>query len=142
MELIKHRVVDYWTRRAEGFEAQRLREFESEKRGRWLAEMRRYLPEGEALRGLISDHNRISFELYEKLLAAGVCREQARGVLPQNMMVTFWGTVDLSNLIHFLELRDSPHAQWEIREYARSIKTLIEPVVPNVAAYFRRKGQW
>lgn len=50
MELIKHRVVDYWTRRAEGFEAQRLREFESEKRGRWLAEMRRYLPEGEALR--------------------------------------------------------------------------------------------
>ena len=99
-------------------------------------------PEGEALRGLISDHNRVSFELYEKLLAAGVCREQARGVLPQNMMVTFWGTVDLSNLIHFLELRDSPHAQWEIREYARAIKTLIEPVVPNVAAYFRRKGQW
>ena len=50
MELIKHRVVDYWTRRAEGFEAQRLREFESEKRGRWLAELRQYLPEGKPLR--------------------------------------------------------------------------------------------
>ena len=58
------------------------------------------------------------------------------------MMVTFWGTVDLSNLIHFLELRDSPHAQWEIREYAKAIKTLIEPVVPNVAAYLRQKGRW
>ncbi len=96
----------------------------------------------EVLRKEISSHNTASLALYEKLLASGVCREQARGVLPQNMMVTFWGTVDLSNLLHFLELRDSPHAQWEIREYARAIKELIEPVIPNVAEYFRKKGQW
>ena len=96
----------------------------------------------EVLRKEISAHNTASLALYEKLLASGVCREQARGVLPQNMMVTFWGTVDLSNLLHFLELRDSPHAQWEIREYARAIKELIEPVIPNVAEYFRKKGQW
>ena len=75
-----------------------------------------------------------------KLLGAGVCREQARGVLPQNMMVTFWGTVDLSNLLHFLELRDSDHAQAEIREYAEAIKKLIKPIVPNVAAYYENKG--
>ena len=50
MELIKHRVVDYWSRRAEGFETQRLREYESEKRGRWLTELRRYLPAGRPLR--------------------------------------------------------------------------------------------
>ena len=82
-----------------------------------------------------------SLALYEKLLASGVCREQARGVLPQNMMVTFWGTVDLANLLHFLELRDSEHAQWEIREYARAIKKLIKPIVPHVAAYFESKGE-
>jgi thymidylate synthase (FAD) len=80
----------------------------------------------------ISAHNEASLKLYNELLAAGVCREQARGVLPQNMMVTFWATVDLSNLIHFLDLRDSEHAQWEIREYARAIKKLIAPIVPNV----------
>ena len=57
------------------------------------------------------------------------------------MMVTFWGTVDLSNLLHFLELRDSEHAQWEIREYARAIKKLIKPIVPNVAKYFESKGE-
>ncbi|MCP3965645.1 MAG: FAD-dependent thymidylate synthase [Lentisphaerae bacterium] len=95
----------------------------------------------EALRGMITDHNQQSFELFEKLLAQGVCREQARGVLPQNMMVTFWGTVDLSNLLHFLELRDSEHAQWEIREYAIAIKKLIKPLIPNVAKYFEKKGQ-
>jgi thymidylate synthase (FAD) len=97
--------------------------------------------EDAALREKISNHNKESFELYNSLLEAGVCREQARGVLPQNMMVTFWGTVDLSNLLHFLELRDSEHAQWEIREYAIAIKELIKPIIPNVADYFRKKGQ-
>ena len=96
--------------------------------------------EDESLRKMIEDHNRNSLKLYEDLLAAGVCREQARGVLPQNMMVTFWGTVDLANLLHFLELRDSEHAQWEIREYARAIKKLIKPIIPNVAKYFEEKG--
>ncbi|MCI5779766.1 MAG: FAD-dependent thymidylate synthase [Lentisphaeria bacterium] len=97
--------------------------------------------DGGALIGEIAAHNRASLALYEKLLGAGVCREQARGVLPQNMMVTFWGTVDLSNLLHFLELRDSDHAQWEIREYAVAIKKLIKPLIPNVAAYFAKQGQ-
>ena len=97
--------------------------------------------DGTALAGLIADHNKASLALYDKLLESGVCREQARGVLPQNMMVTFWGTVDLSNLLHFLELRDSEHAQWEIREYAVAIKKLIKPLIPNVAEYFRKQGQ-
>ncbi|MBE6375758.1 MAG: FAD-dependent thymidylate synthase [Lentisphaeria bacterium] len=97
--------------------------------------------DGTALAGLIADHNKASLALYDKLLESGVCREQARGVLPQNMMVTFWGTVDLSNLLHFLELRDSEHAQWEIREYAIAIKKLIKPFIPNVAAYFAKQGQ-
>ncbi|MBO5307854.1 MAG: FAD-dependent thymidylate synthase [Lentisphaeria bacterium] len=95
----------------------------------------------DALREEIRQQNLRSLELYNHLLEKGVCREQARGVLPQNMMVTFWGTVDLSNLLHFLELRDSDHAQSEIKEYAVAIKKLIKPLIPNVAAYFAAKGQ-
>jgi thymidylate synthase (FAD) len=86
----------------------------------------------------IAKQNENSLALYNELLEAGVCREQARGVLPQNMMVTFWATVDLSNLIHFLDLRDSEHAQWEIREYAVAIKELIKPIVPNVFNTLKR----
>ena len=97
--------------------------------------------DSSALVAEIDAHNKHCMALYEKLLASGVCREQARSVLPQNMMVTFWGTVDLANLLHFLELRDSEHAQWEIREYAIAIKKLIKPYIPNVAAYFEKKGQ-
>lgn len=52
MEQIKHRVAHYWSHRAEDFETQRLREFESEKKDRWLAEFRRYLPQGKTLRVL------------------------------------------------------------------------------------------
>lgn len=52
MEPIKHRVTRYWAYRAEAFEQQRLREYNSEKRDRWLAEFRRYLPQGKILRVL------------------------------------------------------------------------------------------
>ena len=92
---------------------------------------------------MIRKQNVDSLALYNKLLEGGVCREQARGVLPQNMMVTFWGTVDLNNLLHFLSLRDSDHAQWEIRQYAQAIKQLIKPIIPNVAEYYRSIGdEW
>lgn len=94
-----------------------------------------------AMREEIRAHNMKSLDLYNSLLEKGVCREQARGVLPQNMMVTFWGTVDLNNLLHFLELRDSEHAQWEIRQYAAAIKKLIKPIIPHLAAYYESKGQ-
>ncbi len=93
------------------------------------------------LRSMISQHNRDSFKVFEELLEKGVSREQARGVLPQNMMVSFWGTVNLNNLLKFLELRDSEHAQWEIRQYAQAIKQLVKPFIPHVAEYYESIGQ-
>ena len=57
-------------------------------------------------------------ELYEKLLAAGVCREQARGVLPQNLYTEYYATTDLNNLLKFIDLRTHEGAQWEIQQAA------------------------
>lgn len=88
----------------------------------------------EELQAIIREQNEMALECYEELLKRGVCREQARGVLPQNMFTTFWATVDMNNLIHFLKLRDHDHAQWEIRQYAQGIKQLIKPFFPNVAS--------
>jgi thymidylate synthase (FAD) len=84
-------------------------------------------------RARIEAMNEQSRVAYEELLEMGVCREQARGVLAQNLMTTFWATVDLSNLLHFVELRDHPGAQWEIQQYAHAIKDLVRPAVPHVA---------
>jgi thymidylate synthase (FAD) len=84
-------------------------------------------------REMIRRQNAAALAVYQELLDKGVCREQARGVLPQNLMTTYWATVDLSNLLKFIELRASEHAQWEIREYAEAIKKLVRPSIPNIA---------
>lgn len=49
-DAVKDRIARYWSLRAEGFENQRLREYESEKKERWLSEFRKYLPAGRELR--------------------------------------------------------------------------------------------
>lgn len=67
---------------------------------------------------------------YEYLLNKGVSREMAREVLPPNLYTKYYGTVSLRDLMHFLNLRNHPHAQEEIRVYAQAIETLIEPYVP------------
>ena len=77
-----------------------------------------------------------SLDLYNEWIDKGVCREQARMILPQNMMVEFVAKVDLKNLLHFIELRNHPHAQWEIQEYARAIEELITPIVPETMKLF------
>jgi len=83
----------------------------------------------------ISRGHESALSLYIYLLNTGVCREQARGVLPQNMMVTFWGTVDLNNLLKFLALRTDEHAQWEIRQYAFAIQDMLKPRFPLLAEH-------
>lgn len=52
MKKIKERITDYWTLRAEGFEAQRLRELESAKREIWLREIKKQLPGTKPMRVL------------------------------------------------------------------------------------------
>ena len=71
-----------------------------------------------------------SFEIYDKFLEHGVCREQARGNLPQSTYTEFYWKINLHNLMHYLHLRMDSHAQKEIREYARAMHDLIEPLVP------------
>ena len=46
----------------------------------------------------LKDWNEKSLKLYNSLVDGGVCREQARGVLPQNMYTEYYGTANLSNM--------------------------------------------
>ena len=47
-------------------------------------------------------HHEMCLELFEEMINAGVCREQARGILPQNMYTEYYGTANLSNIIETL----------------------------------------
>jgi thymidylate synthase (FAD) len=59
-----------------------------------------------------------------------VCREQARGNLPQSQFTEFYWKINLHNLMHYLQLRMDSHAQEEIQYYANDIFSLIKPLVP------------
>lgn len=87
--------------------------------------------------GVLRLHTENLTAVYNDFVEHGICREQARMILPQNMMIEMVAKVDLSNLIKFLKLRNHPHAQWEIQEYARAIETLIEPHVPETMKLYR-----
>lgn len=87
-------------------------------------------------RSMIKEINDQLLKIYNELLNAGVCREQARSILPQSMMTTFYGTCNLRNLLHFLSLRMDKHAQWEIRQYANAIHQMLVPLYPNVMKAF------
>ena len=66
-------------------------------------------------------HHQKSMELFDSLIKSGVCREQARGVLPQNLYTEYYGTCNLSNLMKFIELRIHEGAQWEIQKVAEAV---------------------
>jgi len=81
-------------------------------------------------RDLILKHNSDSLELYKDLLKVGVCPEQARIVLPQNMMTEFIETGSLAAYARLYKLRIDPHAQREIREVAHRVGELLAERFP------------
>ena len=50
----------------------------------------------------IKKHHEQSLHFYNTLIDSGICREQARGVLPQNLYTEYYGTCNLSNLLKFI----------------------------------------
>lgn len=72
-----------------------------------------------------------AMECYNKLIESGVAPEQARFVLPQGTYTEWWWTGSLASYARVYKLRSDPHAQWEVREYARAIGEIIEPLFPE-----------
>lgn len=62
---------------------------------------------------------------YRDLLSLGVKKEDARFVLPEATSTNFTICFNFRSLRHFLELRLSSHAQWEVRKLAQEFKRLI-----------------
>ena len=75
---------------------------------------------------------------YNDLLKAGVCREQARMVLPQNLYTEYYGTVNLNNLLKFIDLRTHEGAQWEIQKVAEACLELATDLFPVTVNAYRK----
>ncbi len=90
------------------------------------------LPNQEALEviGGLEEGRREAYSRYEAMLKAGLAREVARIGLPLSLYTEWYWQMDLNNLFHFLQLRLHPHAQWEIRQYAKVVAKITKSVVP------------
>ena len=69
---------------------------------------------------------------YNAALERGVAKELARLYLPPTIYSEAIWTVSLQAVLHFLDQRIKPDAQFEIREYAQGVLELIRPDLNNM----------
>ena len=93
--------------------------------------------EGQKADMSIKTHVENSLELFNTLMSQGVCREQARMVLPQNLYTEYYGTVNLNNLLKFIGLRSHAGAQWEIQRVAEACLEIATTLWPEAVGAYR-----
>jgi thymidylate synthase (FAD) len=86
--------------------------------------------DGARARELFLQACRNSVRQYKEMIALGVCREQARCVLPLGLYSEVYWTVSLQAAAHFIRLRTDSHAQWEIQQYAKAVRQVVETIFP------------
>lgn len=86
--------------------------------------------ENSSIQMSMDRQNKRAFALYRDFISRGVPRELARSVLPVATYSHMFTTMNLHNLFRFLGERLHPHAQYEIRMYAKVMLELIQPIVP------------
>ncbi len=85
----------------------------------------------ETYRMLMDEHYKSAINLYNAMITSGgICREQARTILPQGMNTEFYMSGSLQAFIHFIKLRTDSHAQKEIQEYGKVIHTIASDLFP------------
>ena len=87
-----------------------------------------------------SDAMCIALASYKQLLSMGVCKEQARLVLPASILTECWWTASLQAVLHFLDLRLSKDAQSEIRDFAKEVESLVKQEFPATYKAWRENG--
>jgi len=101
-----------------------------------VADREYYVPQGLAEIEAYVQHMEASFDQYERLLAAGWKREQARGLLGTAVYTQFIWTVNAWSLMNWLQKRLAASAQWEHRQYAKAVLGIYREVMPVTASAF------
>lgn len=73
---------------------------------------------------------RTSIQAYENMIAAGICPEQARFILPQGVEVNWVWTGSLYAFSQMCIKRQDSHAQKETQLLAQEIDAIIAPLYP------------
>ncbi len=72
------------------------------------------------------------YAAYEKMVAAGVPKEDARYILPSAIKTKLVMTLNARSLMHLVWQRTALQAQWEIRELATTLHLLAQEATPEL----------
>jgi len=72
------------------------------------------------------------YSAYEKMVMAGVPKEDARYILPTAIKTKLVMTINARSLMHIVWQRTALQAQWEIRELAVSLHNLAREATPEL----------
>jgi len=72
------------------------------------------------------------YAAYEKMVTAGVPKEDARYILPTAIKTKLVMTLSARSLMHIIWQRTALQAQWEIRELATSLYNLAREATPEL----------
>ena len=86
----------------------------------------------DSLKTLVENAQVFSWNVYDRLIEAGVAREVARDVLPLSTETTMYMKGSVRDWIHYLELRTSEDTQKEHRDIANAIMDIFKENFPNI----------
>ena len=85
-----------------------------------------------AVQAQIAEGAKNAFSDYADFIDADLAREVSRVNLPVGTYTEKYWQMNLHNLLHFLNLRMNPHAQWEIVQYANVIGEIVKGWLPAI----------
>ncbi len=85
---------------------------------------------------------RCSQLVYERGLSLGIPKEVAILSVPVARYSRMRASGNLRNWLAFLTLRMSPNAQWEIRQYAKAVGSLVAECFPRTWQLFNEEKSW
>ncbi len=79
---------------------------------------------------------------YDKMIKAGMAKEQARIVLPLNQYTEVYWTASFQAVMNFIELRNEKTSQIEIQEYAKVMLEQMKEVFPKTTKIWSEVNGW
>ena len=121
-QLVRHRIASY--------SQQSQRYVRGDKFGYVIPEK---IAKDEELLGEYERYMRDTMDFYKYMVEnKGVPKEDARYILPNATTTNIVVTMNARELLHFISLRSSKRAQWEIRELAQEMLRQLKEVAPVI----------
>ena len=79
---------------------------------------------------------------YDRMIDAGMAKEQARIILPLNQYTEVYWTASFQAIMNFIELRNEKTSQIEIQEYAKSLLDLMDDTFPKITKIWADAHNW